>query len=647
MKLRSLISARRLFVIISSLVLILAISLAWIGLPLLRDRNPSPSTAPSTLVSDASSNATRTETPVAANPSPLLATASPSNTVVPIDLNPAGSLEDHLQQQGVILLSMRDGLAIHLFAYHPLYLPLTRLPDLPFDTTNPSVSPDGTHLAYSSRQNGYWDLFILDLATGIQTRVTDTPEYESSPTWSPDGQWLAYERFDGLNQDIFILPLNDANAEPIRLTDWPGVESSPAWSPQGRQIAFVSDQSGDAEIWLADLDKIEGRFTNISTNPLSRDRFPAWSKEGNSLAWASEQAGDRRLVVWMPASGEPATRLNAEGDRPVWSPDGNFLFTEVQGPNQQDIAGYQFPAGRIISPMTEMPGRQYGMTWVQGPLPGWLLQAVQSGDSSPAPVLSQPILTQFPIAPLGRMGIVPLEDLTAPEPRMHDEVDEAFNDLRKQVGSETGWDALSSLENAFVAVTTPSDPSLQDNWLYTGRAFALNPLLVSAGWMTITREDFSGQTYWRVFLKARYQDGSMGFPLTEMIWDLNARYTGDPRSFEQGGRLNSAPPGYWIDLTELANRYGWERQPSLSDWRTYYPALQFNQFVITGGLDWHAAMAEIYPPEALITTTPPPTPSPTASEVPETPFPTVTVTPSVTPVPARRPTWTPLPTQIP
>ncbi len=99
----------------------------------------------------------------------------------------------------------------------------------------------------------------------------------------------------------------------------------------------------------------------------------------------------------------------------------------------------------------------------------------------------------------------------------------------------------------------------------------------------------------------------MGFPLTEMVWDLNARYTGDPRSFEQGGRLNPAPPGYWIDLTELASRYGWERQPSLSDWRTYYPALQFNQFVITGGLDWHAAMAEIYPPEALTTTTPAPT----------------------------------------
>ncbi len=292
---------------------------------------------------------------------------------------------------------------------------------------------------------------------------------KSSPTWSPDGQWLAYERFDGLNQDIYILPLNDANPEPIRLTDWPGAESSPAWSPQGRQIAFVSDQSGDEEIWLADLDKIDGRFTNISTNPLSRDRFPAWSKEGSSLAWASEQAGDRRLVVWKPASGEPAARLTRKVTAPSGAPTGISSLPKCRVPTNRISRATSSLVG-IVSPMTEMPAKQYGMTWVQGPLPEWFLQAVQSGNSSPAPALSQPILTQFPISPVGRLSIVPLEDVTAPEPRLHDEVDEAFNDLRKQVGNETGWDALSSLENAFVAVTTPSDPSLQDDWLYTGRA---------------------------------------------------------------------------------------------------------------------------------------------------------------------------------
>ena len=55
------------------------------------------------------------------------------------------------------------------------------------------------------------------------------------------------------------------------------------------------------------------------------------------------------------------------------------------------------------------------------------------------------------------------------------------------------------------------------------------------------------------------------------------------------------PVGYWIDLTELAQRYGWERLPSWINWRTFYPSIRFNQFVMTGGLDWNQAMAETVP----------------------------------------------------
>jgi len=166
--------------------------------------------------------------------------------------------------------------------------------------------------------------------------------------------------------------------------------------------------------------------------------------------------------------------------------------------------------------------------------------------------------------------------------------------------------------------------------------------------MVITREDFTGQTYWRVYLKARYQDGSMGMPLEEQPWDLNARFAGDIQAYEQGGQPRQAPPGYWIDLTELAGRYSWHRLPAWNNWRAFYPAIRFNQFVITDGLEWHQAMAELYPPEALTTPTPLPSFTPTGTETPqftrragtETPTPTLTL------IPTRRPTWTPLANQL-
>ena len=573
-------------------------------------------------------------------------TSSP--TAVSSGLENKATAQENLQQQGLMILAMRDGYYSHLFAYHPLYLPLTRLTNNPWDDLSPSISPDGKRLAYTSRENGYWDLYLLDLETGKKTRLTDTPEYEGAPTWSPDGQWIAYEKYNGVSLDIYIQSLVDPNATPIQLTDDPGIDRSPAWSPQGREIAFVSTRGGNEAIWLARLDDVNNRFINISNMPLARSLNPVWSADGSFLAWSVDKNGDHRLVVWDSTHPDIPARPAGEGDQATWGPDNTLLFSDVRDPNGSGIAGYQVANGRLSLPYTQSPGAIAGMTWVKGPLPGWLAGTLkQHPDQAPAPALWTAAMTKS-VEPTGRKGLVPLPDVTAPQPLLQDAVDEAFNALRQQVALETGWDALSSLENAFLPLTSPPTPSIEEDWLYTGRAFAINPLLLSAGWMAVSREDFGGQTYWRVFLKARYQDGSMGLPLNEMVWDINARFNGDTRAYEQGGQAGAAPSGYWIDLTEITQRYGWERLPSLTNWRTFYPSIRFNQFVMTGGLEWHQAMAELYPEEALATTTPMPTITPLATRTPKVTArpPTLTPPPTGTGIPTRRPTWTPLPQQL-
>jgi TolB protein len=83
------------------------------------------------------------------------------------------------------------------------------------------------------------------------------------------------------------------------------------------------------------------------------------------------------------------------------------------------------------------------------------------------------------------------------------------------------------------------------------------------------------------------------------IWDFSARFDSDPVAYENGGKLSTIPSGYWIDFTEFAARYGWERLPSQADWRYYYPGTLFNQFAYTQGLNWTEAMLELYPPDAI------------------------------------------------
>jgi TolB protein len=216
--------------------------------------------------------------------------------------------------------------------------------------------------------------------------------------------------------------------------------------------------------------------------------------------------------------------------------------------------------------------------------------------------------------------------------------------------NETGWDALAGLSNAFVPLTTALDPGLGEDWLYTGRAFALNPLLSNAGWMVAVRQDYGNQTYWTLYLRTQSQDGTQGEPLHDPPWDLSARYNLDPRVYEQGGTYDSVPPGYWVNFTALARQYGWERVPALPNWRTYYNGARFTEFVLTGGLDWYSAMLEIYPKDILVTPTRilPPSSTPTITPIPtDTLTPTRTPRPTSTITPTRSPTVTTTPSELP
>jgi TolB protein len=486
----------------------------------------------------------------------------------------------------------------------------------------------------------------LELGAGQVTRLTNTPAYDASPSWSPDGLWMAYETYVddfGGNLEVNILSLNDAQT-PMRLTEDPAADFAPAWSPQGRQIAFVSTRSGQKEIWLADLNQVENRFRNLGhTSSLVNDH-PVWSSDGNWLAWSASVDGTQTILVLDNTQPDARPHASGSGDWPAWSPVGDVLVTAINEPNKTYLTGYSSQSpGLALSPLS-LNGSLHGLSWGNTSLLDHILAVfAQTAQVTPPPIW-QPALNPVDDMPAGRQRLISLNDVEAPNPSLQDLVDESFQALRQKVAQVAGWDFLSSLENAYVPLTSPLAPGMNEDWLFTGRAFAINPLPVNAGWVVIAREDFGARTYWRIYLKARFQDGSQGMPLHELPWDLSARFGGNPRFYEQGGELmKSVPVGYWVDFTQQAIAFGWERQSALSTWRQVFATTRFNEFALTDGLAWITAMEEIYPPEALVTLTPPPPPSdtPTASPIPtRTPVPTRT--PWLSPTP--RPTRTPWPT---
>ena len=62
----------------------------------------------------------------------------------------------------------------------------------PYYDARPTVSPDGTQVAFQSDRDGSeGNIFLLNLATGDITQLTDEP-WADAPSWAPDGQSVVY-----------------------------------------------------------------------------------------------------------------------------------------------------------------------------------------------------------------------------------------------------------------------------------------------------------------------------------------------------------------------------------------------------------------------------------------------------------------------
>lgn len=523
-----------------------------------------------------------------ATPTPALQSPTPSEEPNPTPTeSPNGSQQSATGFAGQsLLLSLSETGFNQLFSFFIDKGSLTYFDRGQWNDVDPALSPDGRSLAFASDRGGGWDLYLMDLTSGDFQAISSDLDFDASPTWSPDGAWLAYEHYSKSNLDIFIRPL-DASVEPVRISTNPGVDFDPAWSPIGQQIAFVSDRTGINQIWLVDLEANGGeRFRPLAPNASIIQKDPAWSPDGRYLAWSGQQDGLWRIFVLDTQAAGAGPRQLGNGEQPAWSPDGESLFAVIRSPNEDYLTAYTLQGGLALAPQP-LPGQLHGLAF---------------GTNTPE---TNESATEFawqptPSQPDGRVDVVALEGIAAPYPKLSALAAASFADLRSSAAQALGWDSLSNVENAFVPLTVPMPPKRQQDWSYTGRAFSLLESLLQAGWMQIVREDFAGESYWRVYLKAATQDGSLGQPMTQQPWNLAARSNGENGDYQAGGkRMEQAPAGYWIDFTLLAADFGWERLPALNNWRSYYPGALFNEFVLRQGLDWQEAMLQLYPTEAF------------------------------------------------
>jgi serine/threonine protein kinase len=190
-------------------------------------------------------------------------------------------------------------------------------------TADPSLSPDGRMLAYSSDRAGErnLDIWVQQLAGGASSRLTTNRSDDTTPDFSPDGANIAFQS-DRDGGGIYTIPTVGGQERLIARRG-----NNPRYSPDGSQVAY----------WTGEPADVYGKLFVVSTNGSGQPvelqpefvlaRYPVWTPDGKHILFEGrrKKAASALETDWFvtPLDGGPAVQTGASA---VLQSHGLFLY---------------------------------------------------------------------------------------------------------------------------------------------------------------------------------------------------------------------------------------------------------------------------------------------------------------------------------
>ena len=226
-------------------------------------------------------------------------------------------------------------------------------------------SPDGSKIAFTALNR----LYVMSLPNGTPKRLTKNDFTEAQPTWSPNGKEIAFTTWK--NNGGHLYKVNVSGGNTTQLTNKSGIYTNPAWAYQTNRIAFIkgpaqsyNDAIGpfaagaaDQLAWVSSdggtinvIDKTKGRNTPHFTKVNNRIYLNHGGKGLISMRWdgtdekehlkltgiktygSSDVFGIEHDVHAAMPTNEEGWRENNTASRPAVikiSPDGTYALTKI------------------------------------------------------------------------------------------------------------------------------------------------------------------------------------------------------------------------------------------------------------------------------------------------------------------------------
>jgi TolB protein len=159
----------------------------------------------------------------------------------------------------------------------------------------PRWSPDGRQVVFASNRAHYdegtardsgspdFDIWLVNADGSNPRRLTTDPAHDTDPSWTPDGAGVVFTSERDSRGDLYLLTL--ATGDTVRLTrHFVGRALMPSVSPASSRTAFAAQTLRMGAFWDY---QIHVRDANGTTVPLASTAgacWPRWSPSGERLA---------------------------------------------------------------------------------------------------------------------------------------------------------------------------------------------------------------------------------------------------------------------------------------------------------------------------------------------------------------------------
>ena len=204
----------------------------------------------------------------------------------------------------------------------------------------PVISPDGTQIAFAA----VGDIYVMPVG-GKPVNITNDPALDTDPSWSPDGSQLVYSSDkDSALLQLWVRDMKSGQSRQVtRINTQP---QGASFSPDGKRIVFFNVDGMWRVAEMSVLDLASGAVTKIHDS-LPQPGTPTWSPDGARVALAGVAPLSTRFregtnqVMTIAADGQggdkwyaPVPLLSIDtrgGAGPVWSPDGTKMAAIYEG----------------------------------------------------------------------------------------------------------------------------------------------------------------------------------------------------------------------------------------------------------------------------------------------------------------------------